>query len=142
MLGVSQYTQDYVDATRARVRDQVAAYRALPESGCDAAALDEFAPRFFDHMVIALDAAFVHRLRNKELKDGNPLNEVRLLASSILTNDGVLLADKQIKLKPDTSLLGFAPGDRIVVDADGFERLAEAFLADVERKYVEVSSPA
>jgi hypothetical protein len=142
MLGVSQYSQDYVDATRARVRDQLAAYRALAGGGCDAAALDAFAPRFFDHMVIALDACFVHRLRNKELKDGNPLNEVRLLASSIMTNDGILAADKQIKLKPETSVLGYAAGDRIALDADAFERLAEAFLTEIERKYVEVSAPA
>jgi hypothetical protein len=76
MLGVSQYSQDYVDATRVRVRD------------------------------------------------------------------GLLVADKQIKLKPETSVLGYAAGDRIALDADGFERLAEAFLADIERKYVEVSAPA
>jgi len=138
MLGVSNYTQDYVDDCRTRVRDQVAAYRTLSERAGAAAngALEDFEPRFFAHMVLALDAAFVHRLRNKELKDGNPLNEVRVLATSIMSNDGVLMADKQIKLKPETSVLGLAPGERIAIDADAFDRLSEAFLAEIERKYV------
>jgi hypothetical protein len=126
MLAVSTYSQDYVDACRARVRDT----------------LDAFEPQFLAHMVLALDAYFVHRVRNKELKDGNPLNEVRLLATSIMSNDGLLVADKQVKLDPESSILGLAPGDPIVLDADDFARLSEAYFDEIERKYVAVSAPA
>ena len=35
-----------------------------------------------------------------ELKDGNPLNEVRMLWTSMMQNDDVLLADKQIQVEP------------------------------------------
>jgi hypothetical protein len=35
-------------------------------------------------MVLVLEAPIVNRLRGNERKDGNPLNEVRMLAASIL----------------------------------------------------------
>jgi hypothetical protein len=48
-----------------------------------------------------------------ELKDGNPLNEVRVLCNSITTNKGKLCSDKTIKLDPAKSILGFKVGDEI-----------------------------
>lgn len=51
-------------------------------------------------MVLALDQLFVHRARGIEGKDGNPLNEVRVLCTSIMANGGVLVKDSQIKLDP------------------------------------------
>jgi hypothetical protein len=135
MLAVSTYSQDYVDACRARMRETLDAYRTVRDTAA-------FEPQFLAHMVIALDAYFVHRVRNKELKDGNPLNEVRLLATSIMSNDAVLVADTQVKLTPESSILGLAPGDPIVLDADDFARLSEAYFDEIECKYVAVSAPA
>jgi hypothetical protein len=86
-------------------------------------------------MVLALDEYFVHRLRGQEGKDGNPANEVRLLAASIIENDGRLVADKQIKLPPESSVLGLAAGDEIWIDADAFRRLADGFFAEVEQRF-------
>jgi hypothetical protein len=141
MLAVSNYSQEYVDACRANVRAQLAAYGALSELSGDGqprldAALDDFELLFFNHMMIALDAYFTHRLRNKEGKDGNAMNEVRLLAQSIMNNDGVLATDKQIRLKPESSVLGYEVGDPIRLGKDDFERLSEAFFAGIERAYV------
>jgi hypothetical protein len=140
MLGVSNYTQDYVDDCRTRVDEQLAAYRALRDRARDGdgteAAVDAFEPRFFNTMILALEGSFVHRLRTKELKDGNPLNEVRVLATSIMSNGGVLAADKQIKLKPDSSVLGLDVGDPIALDAYDFTRLSDAFFAEIQRKYI------
>ena len=138
MLGVSNYTQDYVDACRAKVDAQLAAYRGLSGNGRPQidAALGNFEPLFLNHMVIALDAYFAHRLRTKEGKDGNPMNEVRLLSRSIMENGGELVADKQIKLKPETSILGYAAGEPIRLDADAFARLAGAYFAAIERTFV------
>jgi hypothetical protein len=39
-----------------------------------------------------------------------------------------------IKLDPETSVLGFAEGEEISLDGDSFERLFDAFLAEVEEK--------
>jgi hypothetical protein len=53
-------------------------------------------------MVLVLENYFEHRTRAKEKKDGNPLNEVRLLSTSMMTNNGRMAADKSIKLDPAT----------------------------------------
>jgi hypothetical protein len=51
-------------------------------------------------MILALDNYFLDRSRMMELKDGKPLNEVRVLWNSITTNQGKLWSDKTIKLDP------------------------------------------
>ena len=140
MLGVSSYTQDYVDACRARVQSQLAAYDDLVAAAREGlgdradAAIASLESALFPALVQALDHSFVHRLRGKEGKDGNPLNEVRVLSASLL-NGGALVADKTIKLDPAKSLLGYAVGDEIKVGEEGFTRLAEAYFAAVERAY-------
>jgi hypothetical protein len=50
-------------------------------------------------------------LRNKEGKDGNPVNEVRVLSESLVQGDGTLTVPKSIKLDPESSVLHHAPGD-------------------------------
>ena len=90
------------------------------------AAVEAFEPRFFANLTLVLDASFVHRTRALEGKDGNPLNEVRMLCSSLLTNDGVLAADKTIKYTPETSVLKLRVGDEIRLDEKQFLLLFEA----------------
>ena len=65
-----------------------------------------------------------------------PANEMRLLAESIAENDGVLRADKQIKLDPETSVLGLAPGDPIRLGVDDVRRLADAYFDEIGRRFV------
>ncbi len=127
MLAASTYPQDYVDDCRAAVAAQLETYDTLAATA-DEGALAAFAPRFFAHMTLALDAYFMHRQRGKEGKDGNAMNEVRLLCAAIMEHGAALQADKQIKLKPETSVLGLAAGDVIVLDRDGFGRLADAYF--------------
>ncbi len=134
MLSVTTYPQDYVDARREAVRAQLAAYADLVKRAPTGAA-DAFEPGFGEAMVLALDASFCHRSRTLELKDGNPLNEVRVLCGSILENGGVLLKDRQIRLNPETSVLGYAPGDEIRLGPEDVARLAEAFLNEIEVKF-------
>lgn len=135
MLGVSTYSQEHIDACRAAVAAQLAAYADVTETAGDAAAIARFEPLFANHMVLALDFSFCHRLRGKEGKDGNPLNEVRVLASSITQHGAVLTADKTIRLTPATSVLGLELGAPIRLSAGDFARLAEAFFAELERRF-------
>ena len=98
MLAVATYPQDYVDRCRSRLEAQLVAYEQLVSSVASAESLrSAFEPLFFGNLTLALDACFVHRTRAIEGKDGNPLNEVRMICTSILRSDGVLCADKTVK---------------------------------------------
>lgn len=128
MLAKSSFPSDYIEATRSAIDARVAAFRKLGDVG-------DFETVFFNDLVLVLELAYVHRLRNAEGKDGNALNEVRLLAVSLLTNVGRLVEDKQLRLRPETSVLGYAVGDEILIREDGFRRLADAFLAEIAVRY-------
>jgi hypothetical protein len=128
MLCMTTYPQEYVDSCRTRAEVAAAAFQQLDANS-------ELEPIWFNNLVIVLDACFVHRARAQELKDGNPVNEVRLLAASLLTNGGRLLADKQIRLDPERSVLGLHVGDEIALTAADFDRLAKAYFAEIEVKF-------
>ena len=63
------------------------------------------------------------------------MNEVCFLASSILEHGGVLTLDTTTRLRQVTSVLGFEPGETIVLDADRFARLAAAYFAAIEATF-------
>jgi hypothetical protein len=143
MLGRKDYTPQELDAATTAVAETRAAYRTLVDAihgATDdpevAAALAAFEPRFFNELTLALDRRFVHRLRAVTGKDGNPLNEVELMTESLMNNDGVMRANKVIKLKPEETVLHIEPGDRIALGADQFERLSDAFLGEIAAKFV------
>lgn len=131
MLARTTFPRDYIQAARERVAQRVAAYRALPAS----AKTPEFTAAYFNDLVVVLDAFFAHRTRAVEKKDGNPLNEVRILAQSVLANGEVMGSDTTIRMTPSGSVLGLGEGDAIALSDDDFVRLADAFLADLEGKY-------
>jgi len=70
------------------------------------------------------------------MKDGNPLNEVRMLCNSMMTNHNILGADKTIKYDPAKSVLKYRFGDQIKLNEADFTRLSGAFFAEIERKYL------
>jgi hypothetical protein len=131
MLGRKDYPQDYIDHCRTTIDTQLAAYRSLD----DGPPKDEFEPLFFNNLVLVLDYFFVHRLVMVAGKDGNPLNEVRVIAESLVLNSGVMRQDTSIKLIPEESVLNLQPGDTIRLTADDFERLAKAYFAEVEARF-------
>jgi len=136
MLGVNNYSQDYVDDCRQKVGAQVAAYRKMAEAAGPSPALEAFEPVFFNNMVLVLDTFFTHRLRGKEGKDGNPLNEVRVLCTSMMSNNDVMAVDKAIKMKPEASVLHHEVGDPIHLTEGDFVALADTFFAAIEAKYL------
>lgn len=141
MLGRKTYTREELDAARTAIDAQVSAYRRLADAveragDADArTALAAFDAQLARALVLELDRFFVHRLRVVAGKDGNPLNEVELVAGSLLT-DEALRPSTVIKLAPETSVLGLAAGDPIALTMDDFERLAAAFLGELERRFV------
>jgi len=143
MLGRKDYSREELDHARKSIAAQLAAYRklvkAVEEGHADpkvSSALEAFEPLFFTNMTLVLDRYFVHRLRMSTGKDGNPLNEVELIADSLLNNGGILRDNNVIKLAPGETASGLSVGDRIRLGAGQFQRLSKAFFSDLEAKFV------
>ncbi len=132
MLAANKYTKDYVDACRRRVDLQISTYQGVK----GASGIASFEHQFFNNMVLVLDYLFVHRARTLELKDGNPLNEVRVICNSLLQNGGLMVKGNSIKLDPAKAVLGLRVGDEILLDEAGFRRLSQAFFTELERKFM------
>ena len=142
MPGTDRPSAARVQACRDEIAGQIRAYRDLVGAASKAsgmslaridAALAAFEPAFFNNLLIALDARFVHRPRGVEGSVGNPLDEVRLLAASLTDNGGVLSRDEAVAYQPENSVLKIDIGERIALNADDFEALCDAFLAEIER---------
>jgi hypothetical protein len=132
MLSESSYPTEYVDSCRAAVHAHLAAYDALGMSDADRAGFER---GYVHQLVLALDNYFTNRGRAHEGKDGNPLNEVRMLCTSIRSHDGVLAQDSTVKWRPEASVLGLGIGDPIEVGVGDFARLAEACFDEIEKRF-------
>jgi hypothetical protein len=144
MLAVKNYTREYIDECRTRVDAQLARYRALVAAARDLAthevsplerAFGEFYPVFFNNQVVVLDAYFANRLRAAEGKDGNPANEVRVIAASVLAGDDRMRVDPTIGFDVAKTVLHLGVGDPIALDEQDFTALAAAFFAEIEKRY-------
>jgi len=138
VLSVNAYPADYVTASRARFASLLNAYRHLadgPSSTDPRAGIADFEPHFIRSVIVSLDASFVHRVRAQEGKDGNPLNEIRMLAGSILTNDGVLAPNTTIKYVAEHSVAGTEIGQPINPTIDTVEALIVAVHDEIQTRY-------
>jgi hypothetical protein len=145
MLGRKNYTQEEIDQGKKTLDQQLAAYkelvRAVTSQASDkkiTAAFESFEAHFFNNLTLVMDRYFVHRLpgADYEGKDGNPLNEVRILCDSLMNNNGIMRGDKQIKLTPERSVLKLNIGDPIQLTEEDFERLSAAFFTELERRFL------
>jgi uncharacterized protein (DUF1499 family) len=124
MLLRTGYDRHYV----ANCRESVgAAVEELRRVGASSAAWNQLVP--------ALDRWFAIRNPKVEGRDGNPINEVRAIAESVTEHGSVMVVPKGIRLTEESSVLGFLDGEEISLDGDAFERLFDAFLAEVEAKF-------
>ncbi len=130
MLSVSQYEISYVESAHAQIFAQLKDFEGLhlPPGG-------QFERGFLNHLAVALDHYFNHRARALEGKDGNALNEVRMIANSVMENAGILRADKTIKYVVGRSVSGVGIGEPVVLTTESFRRLAEAFFAKIVDAY-------
>jgi len=134
MLSVNSYDKKYVDDCRAKVNQLLSTFHDVL-SAKPPASIKAFEPHLFNHMVLALNDYFCHRARAMEGKDGNPLNEVRILANSVASADGTFQLDRTVRYDPAKSVLGYAVGDAVGLSADDFSRLSSAFFDEIERKF-------
>jgi len=132
------FTRVSLQSCRDDIAAQIRAYRDLVGAASKAsgmsltridAALAAFEPAFFNNLLIALDARFAGRPN-----DAGPLVEVRLLSASLMRNGGVLAAGGGIPYDADASVLRIDIGERVALNADDFEALCAAFLAELDNK--------
>ena len=143
MRAVERHSKARVATCRADFAAQLAAYRDLIAAASKAsgmslnridAALATFEPGYFNNLLVALDARFADRPREAGGAAADPLGEVRLLVDAVMANGGVLTADASIGYDPMKSVLRIDLGDRVALNADDFEAIAQAFLAEIERR--------
>ena len=128
MLGRTSYPIGYIEAVNTRVDRVLKAFdKAKPA--------EPFASEALLDVIVGLEMAFVHRLRGQEGKDGNPLNEVRMITGSVLEFGGVMTLDKSIKWKPEASATGLKNGDKIALDRKQVGKLVDAFFEELAKKY-------
>jgi uncharacterized protein (UPF0548 family) len=123
MLLRTGYDRHYVAACRESVG---AAVEEMRRVGAGSAAWNQLVP--------ALDRWFGIRNPKVEGRDGNPINEVRAIAESVTEHGSVMAIPRGVRLAAESSVLGFEEGEEITLDGDAFERLFDAFLAEVEEK--------
>lgn len=130
MLGRKNYPREYIERCRRDVEAQIEEFNDLPP------VTSTFARRLAGHLVIVMDACFVNRLRATEGKDGNALNEVRLLAQSLMYGD-VVVDDSTVTWTKDAMVLGLTKGDDLELTISDVDRLQRAFFAQMIDKYAE-----
>ena len=144
MLGMKEYDRDYIDGCRSRVESQTSMFREVAQAARDhgdadlsglEGALESLEFEYFNNMLLVLEGYFVHRLRGVEGKDGNALNEVRVLARSLMENGGTVMEDTQIALDPDRSVLGLRVGEPVRLTLQQYTRLSDAFFREIERRF-------
>ncbi len=132
MLGRKTYTPGEIATARSNIAAQLETWRRLVAADAD----PEAEATYFHGMLLALDRIFVHRTHSVTGKGTGPLNETEVLVDALMLNDGEVRGVGGIDYDPDRTVLGLGVGDRVSLDAQGFAKLAEAFLAEVEEKYV------
>ena len=147
MLCDNHYSRKYIEACEANIAIQVSAWQKLEnavriEPSAEPSRLEgtlqEIEPHFFNNMALVLDCHFANRSRTLEKKDGNPLNELRMLCNA-LHSDNILRADKGIRYDPERAILGYHPGDEIRLNAANFIRLYLACFSEIKAKYLQTS---
>ena len=109
MLSVKRYSKGYIASCQRKIEADVEIFQSMATSSI------EIENAYFNNMVLILETMFMHRMRGQEGKDGNPLNEVRMLTNSILCNDQILLADKTIKYNEAKAVLKIGLGQKIAL---------------------------
>ena len=144
MLGLNDDEQDYIDACRSRIESQIAVFYEVSQSARDhgdadvsglEGALESLEYEYFNNMLIVLDGYFVHRLRGVEGKDGNALNEVRVMTRSLMENGGTMMADPTIPLDPARSVLRLEVGAPVTLTLQQYRRISDAFLREIESRF-------
>jgi hypothetical protein len=136
MLAQKTYPTEHIHRCRHIVNKRVSAYRTAVANSkpTDRAAFEQLYCR---DLVVLLDAWFMHRTRAVEGKDGNPANEIRMLAASIIHHNSILTADTTIRYSATDSVTQLDIGDTINLTIDQTAQLATAYLDTITQRFAE-----
>ena len=134
MLARTSYDPSQIATARAAFAEMVEGWRSIAARS-EARARAAAEAQVFAQMLVALEGWFVHRARAQEGKDGNVLNEVRLLALGVTENGGRFPEPGAVRWRHEQSLTGLRPGDPIRMTEALFSKLAEAFLAAMAERF-------
>ena len=130
MLGRKNYPREYIERCQRDIEAQIAEFNELPPVPAT------FATRLAGHLVIVMDACFMHRVRALEGKDGNALNEVRVLSQSLMYGDTVI-EDSTVTWDKDRMVLGLMKGDDLALSISDVDKLQQAFFERMLDVYAE-----
>ncbi|MGA9716003.1 MAG: hypothetical protein WBQ48_09265 [Aeromicrobium sp.] len=125
MPGRQNYPQEYVDYCQQQIELQLSEMRDMPPVPTS------FAQRLAAHLIIVMDACFAQRVRGA---DASPLNEVRVLAHSLMQGTTVV-EDSTIEWTPHDLVLGLEIDDDIALSVSDVDRLQQAFFAEMNDKH-------
>ena len=129
MLSQKKYPAAYISSCKKKITAAVNAWAQLPGKPSG------FEHLYFENQVLILERMFIHRMRGQEGKDGNPLNEVRMLAASILADGGKFQPDKTIRYDAENSVTKIKPGQSISLTAEIFIKLSEAYFEEIKKRF-------
>lgn len=148
MHSIKSYSRQYVDDCCLKIEYQIAVFKKFitesvnqksaagtPPDSRFLRTLQSFETIFFNNMIVVLDSCFHQRNRKQEGRDGNPLNEIRLLAISLLYHKERMWFDKNLGLNPATSILKYPEGALIRVRENDFLTICRAFVAEIRCKF-------
>ena len=89
--------------------------------------------QIFNQLVVALEGRLGPRLVGSEIGHGHAATELHLLARGVQANGGRFPGEGIQGWRPDASVTGYRPRDRIAVTEEMFRRLAGVILDGVAR---------
>ena len=130
MTDRSTYSSDEIESCRDNCDALLAAW------GANEVEDDTLEAMVFTQAVVVLHAWFSDR-RDPQGSGAGPLHEVRVIADSVVHNGGILRVDAATTWLPGRTVLRLAVGDEVEVTANGYERLAAAYLAAIEATHLD-----
>jgi hypothetical protein len=132
MLGQLECPAAQVRQIRQDFDDLAAGWRMISQASAPSArAAAEV--QIFNQMVVALEGRLASRLREAGDGHGHAMAELRLLAQGVRAHGAVFPGDNLARWRPDASVTGYRPGDRIALTEEVFSRLADVLLEGVAK---------
>ena len=132
MLDQTESPAMQVKAMRREFDDFAAGWRLIAANSAPQARA-EAEVQIFNQLIVALDGRLGPQLCGAGTGHGHAATELHLLAQGVQVNGGRFPGEGIQGWRPDASVTGYRPGDRIAVTEEMFRRLAGVLLDGTAR---------